>query len=751
MKRTAKEPKTWKSRSKKAAKWTAIVSLVLALMGVGAFAVLYNTIEVPNPNADFKTETSFIYYNNGEDEIGRFAIQDRDSIPLGEMPQTLKDAVIAAENRTFWTDSGIDPKGILRAAFSNAQGNSTQGASTITQQYVKILYLTQERSLTRKVKEAILSLKLQRQQTKSQILEGYLNTIYFGRGAYGVQAAAQAYFDKPAKDLSLQQSAVLASVLNNPTSFDPANGKDAKEALKGRYQFVLDGMAELDFIDADEAEQARENLPKFPQLDAESTYGGQRGHALKLVRDELNRLGFTDEEIDGQGLRITTTFTKKAMDAAKDGVLEQRPEGFKDKELHVAVASVEPGTGALRGFYGGQDYLDSQINWASAGGMVGSTMKPVTLAAAIKEGYSLEDTFEGNSPFEFPDGLEVRNEGGGDGNDYGSSVDAIYAMEQSINTAFVDMSDGMEDGPQKIYDMARKMGIPGQEPSKKFPGIPTRSVDMLPDDTLITLGKARISAINMANTYATLAAGGQRSEVHVIDKVVDATGETVYDYKSTAQEVLDPDIAADVSFALQETVADGTGRTAADLEYPAAGKTGTATNTKDQVSSAWFVGYTPQLATAVMYVRGDGDDQLDGWLPSYFGSAFPTSTWLAVMQRAMEGEEVEEFPEPVYVDGEAPEDGHSPVVTPPPAPSPTRKPPKPSETTTSPSPTPTPTPTPTPSPTPTPTPTPTPSCGVLGCQTPSPSDPPPSEPPPSSAPPSPSAAASRGYRSSYDA
>ncbi len=461
MKRAVTEPKTWKSRSKKAAKWTAIVSLVLALMGVGAFAVLYNTIEVPNPNADFKTETSFVYYNNGEDEIGRFAIQDRDSIPLDEMPQTLKDAVIAAENRTFWTDSGIDPKGILRAAFSNAQGNSTQGASTITQQYVKILYLTQERSLTRKVKEAILSLKLQRQQTKSEILEGYLNTIYFGRGAYGVQAAAQAYFEKPAKDLSLQQSAVLASVLNNPTSFDPANGKDAKAALKGRYQFVLDGMAELDFIDADEAEQARENLPRFPELDAESTYGGQRGHALKLVRDELNRLGFTDEEIDGQGLRITTTFTQKAMDAAKDGVLEQRPEGFKDKELHVAVASVEPGTGALRGFYGGQDYLDSQINWASAGGMVGSTMKAVTLAAAIKDGYSLEDTFEGNSPFVFPDGLEVQNEGPGTGNNYGSSVDAIYAMEQSINTAFVDMSDGMEDGPQKIYDMARKLGHPG--------------------------------------------------------------------------------------------------------------------------------------------------------------------------------------------------------------------------------------------------------------------------------------------------
>ena len=152
----------------------------------------------------------------------------------------MKDAVVAAENQTFWTDKGIDPRGILRAAFSNAQGNATQGASTITQQYVKILYLTQERSLDRKVREAILSLKLQRKMSKEQVLEGYLNTIYFGRGAYGVEAAAQAFFDKPAAELTLRESAVLASVLNNPTNLDPANGKEAKQDLKARYEYVLE-------------------------------------------------------------------------------------------------------------------------------------------------------------------------------------------------------------------------------------------------------------------------------------------------------------------------------------------------------------------------------------------------------------------------------------------------------------------------------------------------------------------------------
>ena len=190
-----KEPKTTKQRLLKVAKWGGIAFLVLSLIAVGGFIVLYRSIDIPDPNEDFQTEASHIYYADGKTELGKFATQNRDSVGLDEMPQNLKDAVVAAENQTFWTDKGIDPKGILRAAFSNASGNSTQGASTITQQYVKILYLTQEQSYKRKVKEAILSLKIQRQQSKEEILEGYLNTIYFGRGAYGVEAAAQAYFD----------------------------------------------------------------------------------------------------------------------------------------------------------------------------------------------------------------------------------------------------------------------------------------------------------------------------------------------------------------------------------------------------------------------------------------------------------------------------------------------------------------------------------------------------------------------------
>lgn len=707
-----------KTRARKVGKWLLVVGLVGSLLAVAAFVVLYKTTDIPDPNEDFQTQTSFVYYADGKQQLGQFATQNRESISLKQMPQSIQDAVVSAENRSFWTDKGIDPKGILRAAFSNASGGSTQGASTITQQYVKILYLTQERSYKRKLKEAILSLKIQRQLSKSQILEGYLNTIYFGRGAYGIQAAAQAYFDTDAKKLNVAQSAVLASVLNNPTNLDPANGKDAKQALKERYQYVLSGMASSGSISAEKADRLEKHLPKFPKIEAESQYGGQKGHMLTLVRSELHDLGFTDEEIDGGGLRVTTTFTPKAMAAAEEGVKEAKPEGFGDKELHVAVASVEPGTGALRGFYGGQDYLQSQINWAKAGGMVGSTFKPITVATALENGYSLKDRFDGNSPYEFPDGLTVRNEGTGSdglGNDYGSAVDLTYALEQSINTAFVDMSSSIEDGPKKILSTANRLGIPPAKADPKYPGIPDASGPDLEADALITLGKARLSPINMANAYASIDNGGKRANVHVIDKVADKNGETLWSYKQSTKQAIGEDIAADTSYAMQQVVQDGTGKAALALGRPAAGKTGTATNDKDQVSSAWFVGYTPQLSTAVMYVRGDGDDQLDGWLPSYFGADYPAETWTAVMKRDMEGLPIEEFPPPANVDGDAPEEGHDPY-TPPPSPTHTPKPTKQPSRTPSQSPTET---TPTETAPPSSPPPSTPSCGVLGCGSPS--------------------------------
>jgi membrane peptidoglycan carboxypeptidase len=737
--RRPKPKRTGKQRAAKIAKVLAIIGVVGALVLGGVIVVLYQAINIPTPNSAFQAQTTFVYYQDGKQQLGTYyEDQNRESIPLAEMPQTMQDAVVAAENQSFWTDKGIDPKGILRALFSNARGNDRQGASTITQQYVKILYLTSEQSYKRKIKEAIVSLKIQQELSKSEVLEGYLNTIYFGRGAYGIQAASKAFFNHPASELSLRESAVLATVLNNPAKYDPANGKEAREDLKGRYEYVLNSMADLGSITPEERDKALKRLPKFPKVAAQSQFGGQKGHMLALVKSELLAKGIaSEEEIDGGGLRITTTFDPHVMADVQEGVLEQKPEGFGDKELHIGAATIEVGTGAVRGFYGGQDYLQSQINWAATGGMAGSTIKPLTVAAALKQGFSIEDTFQGDSPFEFPDGTEVRNEGTGSdglGNDYGSAVSLVEAGEESINTAFVDMSDSMEDGPQAIYDMARSLGIPGEVPSKKFPGIPSKSVDFSPDDTLITLGKGRISPINMANAYASIANGGKRADAHVVQKVVDKNGETLYEWKPSTRQAVDEDIAADTSYVMQQIVQNGTGQAALELGRPAAGKTGTATGGEDEhVSSSWFAGYTPQMATAVMYVRGDGDDQIDGWLPSYFGADYPAQTWTGIMQRVMDGMEVEEFPEPVYVDGDAPEDGHEYVPPPPP-------PPKPSKPTKSPTggvPTESPTESPTETPTETPT-TPVPTTPVPTTPvptTPVPTTPVPTTPLPTSPPP----------------
>lgn len=736
-------PRTWKQHLARGVLYTSVAGLVMVLVGVGSFLYLYRTIDIPEPNPEFLTETSFVYYADGETELGSFATQLRERVTLDEIADDLKNAVVAAENRSFYSDVGIDPRGILRAAFSNASGNSQQGASTITQQYVKILYLTQERSYTRKIKEAILSLKVQRQQSKDEVLQGYLNTIYFGRGAYGAEAAANVYFGVSADDLDLRQSAVLASVLNNPSGLDPENGRAEKAQLRERYAYVLDSMAEVGDISAERAEKAQRRLPEFPEIEAESSYGGQKGHMLTMVKDSLLDLRkkdgelFTEEEVDGGGLRVTTTFTQQAMDAAEQGVIEARPEGFGDKELHVGVASVEPGTGAVRGFYGGQDYLDSQINWAVAGGQAGSTFKAFALAAAIDQGFSLRDTFDGNSPYVLPDGNEVENQGD---SDYGSAIDMVLATQKSANSAFIDMTLAMEDGPESIISMARKMGIPPQRPGQQV-GFPDVSPGLQPI-TGVALGSQTVSPINMANGYATLANEGVAAEPYVIEKVTTADGEVLYNHKVTTRRAISADVAADVSYALQQNVTGGSGTAALGLGRPAAGKTGTATNGLDEVSSAWFVGYTPQMSTAVMYVRGKGTEQLQGWLPSYFGGDYPADTWTAVMRAALEGTEVLEFPEPVYVDGDAADTPEPFVPAPapssqPPAPQPTREPTR--EPTVDPEPEPTQEPEPEPEPEPTaepePEPTQSPSpCGLLGCPQPEPEPEPEPEPQPTTSP-----------------
>ena len=566
--------------------WSGLGVVLLVGAAMLAFIIAYQSVDIPDPNEDFQTETSFVYFADGKTELGEFELQNRQNVALADVPQTTQDAVIAAEDRTFYDNAGVDVKGIVRAAWNNLQGDSTQGASTITQQYVKIAYLSTEQTYTRKAKEAILALKIQQELSKEEILQGYLNTIYFGRGAYGVQAASQAYFGVDVEKLEYDQSAFLAAVLNSPGNLDPAEGKQAKAAALERYQYVLDGMVDLGTLDQEQVDAVYDRLPKTPVADTVQRLGGPKGYILTMVEDELNAEGFSDEEISGGGLQITTTFTKEDMQGVVQSVKEQKPDGLKD--LHVGVASVEPGTGAVRAIYGGPDFLgerkNAQINWATAGAQPGSSFKPFALLAGLREGYSLYDTFNGNSPYYLPTGEDVENQGDSGGGSFGY-VSLLTATQESINTAYVDLTVSMEDGPQKVLDSAVLAGIPRED---------LADVDPVP---VVPLGFANVSAIDMANAYATFAAGGERADWFTVSSVTDSSGNELYDHKVQSEQVIDPDIAADITYALQQVVSSGTGTNASTITCPAAGKTGTATGPEGEVSSSWFVGFTPKLAT----------------------------------------------------------------------------------------------------------------------------------------------------------
>ncbi len=626
----------------------ALVGFVLlGLVGVTTIvAVGYTTTTRPDPNADFQTAVTNVYYNDGKARLGNFAVQNRVPITFEEMPQDIKDAVVAAENRDFWTDPGISIRGMFRSAWVILTGGEIQGGSTITQQYIKILYLNSSQTLTRKFKELFLAYKINKEMTKEEILEGYLNTIYFGRGAYGIQAAAQAYFDVDAEDLTVPQAAVLASVLNNPALLDPGADSDNLPRLKQRYGYVLDSMVQTGTLTAVQAATYRRALPAFPKIKTSERYGGPKGFLLKLVERELIAAGFSESEISGGGLKITTTFDKLAQNAAVKAAqrnTEQAADaaGKKASDLHAAVASVEVGTGAVIALYGGPDFVANSRNWATTPRPTASTFKTYALAAGLEDGYSLRSTFNGNTFRPPGDSTSVRNEFS---NSYGSNVSLLRGTADSINTVFVDLTTQMKgDGPEKIMKTAEAAGAP------KGAG--------WDDNSRVALGTAEVSPLAQAGAYATFANGGVHVANHVVNEVQDADGKVLYSAKPAENRAVSKDIARDVTYALSNVVEQGTGGTVRTLDRPVAGKTGTK-DVKDDITSAWFVAYTPQISTAVMYVAGaDGNGDLDGFArpgdSTFFGGTYPALTWADYMKVAVEDLPVEDFDEPAWVNRDA--------------------------------------------------------------------------------------------------
>ena len=645
---TGARPKTRKSR-RRWARGIGIAIGALTIFGmlsvVGVVAYGYNTTKLPAANAEFNTATTFVYYKDGKSQLGDFAIQNRTPLTYTQLPETIKQAAIAAENRTFWTDQGISIRGMVRAAWKIARGTDVQGGSTITQQYIKILYLNSERTMKRKFRELFLAYKINKKMSKEDILAGYLNTIYFGHGAYGVQAASKEYFDIDAKKLSVPQAAFLATVVNNPSLYDPED-TDNHARILSRYRYVLHSMAEMGNITPVQEAKYAQKLPKFPKVPANRRYGGPKGFLLKMVEHELGAAGFDSSQISGGGLKITTTFDKGAQQAAVEAAQKYtkqsaRAVGRKSSSLHAALASVDVNNGEVIALYGGPDFVKNSRNWATTPRPTASTFKTYALAAGLKDGFSLADKFNGNTWKPPGDKNPVRNEFS---HQYGPKVDLIKATKDSINTAFVDLTTQMDNGPRKIMRMARAVGAP------KGPG--------WDNNDRIPLGTAEVSPLAQASAYATFANDGVVVSNHVVREVRDRKGRLIYEANPEKKRVIEEDIAHDVTFALSNVVEQGTGRAVQTLDRPVAGKTGTKdrknADGSSDIVSAWFVAYTRQISTAVMYVAGnDGNGDLDKYArpgdSTFFGATYPALTWADYMKSAAKGQTVKEFAPPAYV------------------------------------------------------------------------------------------------------
>jgi len=597
--------------------------------GSTLFAIAYFTVSIPDPNAYVNSQATIIQYANGE-EIGRVGAQNRTIVSLTKIPLHLREAVMAAEDRDFYTNRAFSPIGILRALKNNLLGGSLQGGSTITQQYAKTAFLTSERTIQRKIKELVIAIKLENQLSKDDILENYLNTIYFGRGSYGVQTASQQYFNRTVDQLSISQAVVLASILRSPGLYDPAFNKDNGPRLENRFAYVVKGMVKKGWLT--EKEAAKLKIPYIAPRATSGSLSGPKGHIIEAVRKDLIKFGFTEDQIMVGGMVVKTTLEQKAQQSAVDAVNKQGPTKAP-ANLHIGLVAIRPGTGEIIAMYGGKDYLTRQLNDATqAIAQAGSTFKPFALIAALQQGIPLTSMWNGDSPQTFDDAgkpYPVANfgfEGWG-------QISLLKATASSVNTVFVPL--GIQVGPENVVEAARRAGIP-------------ESVAMMPTPSVV-LGVASPHVLDVANAYATFAANGIYAKPYLISQVLGSNKGVLYEAKPQTQEVFAADVMADLTYALKNVVTSGSGFAARKLNRPVAGKTGTSQSN----ASAWFSAYTPQLAASVALFRDDATQSLKGvgGLATVTGGSFPARIWTSFMAGALKGEPVLNFPAPTNIGG----------------------------------------------------------------------------------------------------
>ena len=639
-----------------------VAAVVVLLLPIVTFAMAYFIVDIPRPGDIRTNQVSTILASDGS-ELAKLVPPEgnREDVSISQVPVHVRQAVIAAEDRNFYSNPGFSFTGFARAFKNNIFGGDTQGGSTITQQYVKNALVGSQRAgiggLIRKAKELVIATKMSGEWSKDDVLQAYLNIIYFGRGAYGISAASKAYFGKPVDQLTVADGALLAALIQRPSTLDPA--VDLPGA-KHRWNWVLDGMVD-DHALSPTDRAAQQFPPTVPpdQARAQNQISGPNGLIERQVTRELMDLFNIDEQtLNTQGLQVTTTIDPQAQKAAEDAVSKYMDGQAPD--MRTAVVSIDPHNGAVKAYYGGNDAHG--FDFAQAGLQTGSSFKVFALIAALEQGIGLGYQVD-SSPLTV-NGIKITNV---DGESCGT-CNIAQALKQSLNTSYYRLMLKLKHGADDVADAAHQAGI-----ATSFPGVDhTLSEDGKggPPNNGIVLGQYQTRVFDMASAYATLAASGVYHRPHFVQKVVNAEGRVLFDATNSdnaGEQRIPKDVADNVTSAMQPIAAYSRGHTLAGGR-PSAAKTGTTQlGDTDADKDAWMVGYTPSLSTAVWVGTVTGDKPLvTKWGGAIYGSGLPSDIWKATMDGALKGTTTESFPKPAEIGGFA----GAPAGPPPPPPQP---------------------------------------------------------------------------------